>query len=213
MTAQGFAHFALYDLQLIALGILVLLYAIKIRQLIRLPMPAEGTAADRATTDGRAVAASYASILTPTALESTRQHWGRWLAFAGYHLGILVAILATFTIPFTPALMTKPVRVFCAATILIGLLAGFLKIAWRLTIPELRVISKPDDFFGLAVLQLWFLVAIPAILLDHIGWLTVYFVITALLLVYVPLSKISHYIYWFFSRYLIGQKYGRRGVF
>ena len=54
--------------------------------------------------------------------------------------------------------------------------------------------------------------AVPAILFDLSGWMIAYFIITALLLIYVPLSKISHYIYWFFSRYLFGMRYGRRGL-
>jgi hypothetical protein len=31
-------------------------------------------------------------------------------------------------------------------------------------------------------------------------------------LFYVPFSKISHYVYWFFARVLMGVRYGRRGV-
>ena len=38
------------------------------------------------------------------------------------------------------------------------------------------------------------------------------FVLTAFFLIYVPFSKISHYVYWFFARVLMGVKYGRRGV-
>ncbi|MCP4201990.1 MAG: hypothetical protein GY769_08660 [bacterium] len=212
MTRDALLTFVLYDLQLIALAIFVLLYAIKIRQLLRLPLPVEGGQADQKTPTGRAVAASYASILSPLAMESTRRHWRRWAVFAAYHVGIFVAITATFTIPFTPGLMTGSVRRAAAICITLGLLAGFLKIYWRLVLPELRSISRPDDFFGLTILQVWFAIAIPAVLLDHPGWLIVYFVMTALLLVYVPVSKISHYIYWFFSRYLFGRRYGRRGV-
>jgi nitrate reductase gamma subunit len=212
MTPDPFLSFVLYDLQLIALAVFILLYAIKIHQLLRLPLPVEGGQADQQTPTGRAVAASYASILSPLAMESTRRHWRRWVVFAAYHVGIFVAISATFTIPFTPGLMTKPVRWAAAVSIALGLLAGFLKIYWRLVLPELRSISRPDDFFGLTILQVWFAVAIPAVLFGRPGWLTVYFVMTALLLVYVPVSKISHYIYWFFSRYLFGRRYGRRGV-
>ena len=106
MTSGSFLHFALYDLQLLALAAFVILYAIKIRRLVRLPLPPEGSVSDRETPTGRAVAASYASLFSPLAMESTRRHWRRWVVFAAYHIGILVAITATFTIPFTPSLMT-----------------------------------------------------------------------------------------------------------
>jgi len=36
--------------------------------------------------------------------------------------------------------------------------------------------------------------------------------VTAVFLFYVPFSKISHYVYWFFARVLMGVRYGRRGV-
>ena len=68
MTRETLLHFALYDLQLVALTIFVLLYAIKIRQLLKLPLPAEGGKADQETASGRAVASSYASILSPLSM-------------------------------------------------------------------------------------------------------------------------------------------------
>jgi hypothetical protein len=36
---------------------------------------------------------------------------------------------------------------------------------------------------------------------------------TAVFLVYVPFSKISHYIYYPFTRTYMGRHFGRRGVF
>jgi nitrate reductase gamma subunit len=137
----------------------------------------------------------------------------RWTVFTVYHVGILAAIGATFTIPFLPRLMTEPVRWVFAISIGLAFIGGWLKLAWRLMKPEIRIISTPDDYFSLLVLQVWFFVAIPAILWEPHGWLVTYFVMTALLLIYVPLSKISHYIYWFFSRYFFGVRYGNRGVF
>jgi hypothetical protein len=39
-----------------------------------------------------------------------------------------------------------------------------------------------------------------------------YFLATAAFLFYVPFSKISHYVYYFFAHYLTGARYGWRGV-
>ncbi len=210
MGGEALQRFVVYELQTIALTIFVVLYAIKIWQLARLPVPKELPPARGSLP--RAVATSYASILVPWSMESTRKAWGHWLAFTVYHLGILLAILATFTIPFAPGIMTAPVRMAIAVVIALAFVAGALKLSWRIRRPELRLVSTPDDYFSLIALEIWFAVAVPAILFDLSGWLIAYFVITALLLVYVPVSKISHYIYWFFSRYLFGVRYGRRGL-
>jgi len=43
-------------------------------------------------------------------------------------------------------------------------------------------------------------------------WRFLYFLVTALFLIYVPFSKISHYVYWFFARAYLGVRFGRRGV-
>lgn len=210
MTSGSLQHFVLYDLQLVALSIFALLYGIKIWQLVRLPVPKELPPPLGNLT--RAVASSYFSIFNPRSMESTRKAWGHWLAFSVYHAGILVAILATFTIPFAPGVMTGGVRRISALLIGLAFVAGAFKLAWRLSRPEMRLVSTPDDYFSLIVLQVWFVAAVPAILFDLAPWLLAYFIMTALLLIYVPLSKISHYVYWFFARYLFGQRYGRRGL-
>jgi len=45
------------------------------------------------------------------------------------------------------------------------------------------------------------------------GILLAYFLLTAFFLVYVPFSKISHYLYYPFTRYYFGKSMGRRGVY
>ena len=148
----------------------------------------------------------------PWAMESSRRHFGRWLEFALYHVGALVAIVNTFTFPFTPQLMTPAVRWIFSVLIAPAILLGFLKLVRRIASPEYRIISTPDDYFSLASLQLFFGSAIMALLLDTPFWRLTYFLITAGFLFYVPFSKISHYIYFFFSHFLTGRRYGWRGV-
>ena len=58
----------------------------------------------------------------------------------------------------------------------------------------------------------WFVTAIPAVLTGGRKWLIAFFGITAALLIYVPFSKMSHYVYWLFARVYLGQRFGRRGV-
>ena len=44
-------------------------------------------------------------------------------------------------------------------------------------------------------------------------WLLGYFLLTAFFLVYVPFSKISHYIFYPFTRWYLGKTLGHRGVY
>jgi hypothetical protein len=203
-------EFVQFHLHTVALAIFLILYAIKIWQLVRLPLPPEGGPVQGNV--GKAVAVSYVSILNPWSMESTRRWWGRWLAFGVYHVAILTAIVCSFAIPFLPGAMIPQVRMAAALCIALGFVTGLIKLTWRLNKPELRFVSTPEDYFSLVILDIWFAVAIPALVFATPGWEISYFALTSLLLIYVPLSKISHYIYWFFARYFFGVRYGRRGV-
>lgn len=205
-----FLHFVKFELQIAALSLFGLLYALKVVQLLKLPWPKE--VAPRRGDERTGVAHSFATLVFPWMMTSTTQHWGRWLEFALYHLGAGAAILATFTIPFAPQLMTRAVNVVFAVLVAGALLVGFIKLWRRATAPELRVVSTPDDYFSLAAVEVFFFFTVMALLTEARGWMIAYFLITAAFLIYVPFSKISHYVYWFFARVFFGLRYGRRGI-
>ena len=93
-------------------------------------------------------------------------------------------------------------------------------VLWNSTIfgsPYMRAISSPDDYFSLALLTVWFFFGVLAVPNDTSGgveWhLLTFFMLTAFFLIYVPFSKISHYLYYPFTRYYLGKTMGYRGVF
>ena len=80
----------------------------------------------------------------------------------------------------------------------------------------MRLISTPDDYFSLFTLTVWFGIGIlcMAYITGHLegeGYLIAYLYATSFFLVYVPFSKISHYLYYPFTRYWIGKTLGHRG--
>jgi hypothetical protein len=80
----------------------------------------------------------------------------------------------------------------------------------------MRAISSPDDYFSLVLLTVWFLfgaLAAPNSTAGGEGPLLTFFVLTAFFLVYVPFSKISHYLYYPFTRFWLGRTLGHRGVY
>jgi len=80
----------------------------------------------------------------------------------------------------------------------------------------MRAISSPDDYFSLALLTVWFFSAflsVPNKPEQGETILLAFFFLTAFFLIYVPFSKISHYLYYPFTRYYFGKTMGYRGVY
>ena len=78
-----------------------------------------------------------------------------------------------------------------------------------------KLISTADDYFSLVLMTVYFAVAFFAIPNNYetSEWpLILFFVLTAFFLMYVPFSKIGHYLYYPFTRYFIGRTMGHRGV-
>ncbi len=207
---DSFLSFVKFDLQIIALSWLALAYLIKIYQILRLPRPRE--VAPGMGSQELGVIYSYATLFLPWSMESTRRHLWRWVEFAIYHLGAGAAILATFTIPFAPSIMTRDMSLAMAVLVAGAFVMGILKLWRRITSPDLRLVSTPDDYFSLAGVEVFFLFTFMALVTELPGWMKAYFISTAAFLFYVPFSKISHYVQWFFARAFFGLRFGRRGV-
>ncbi len=207
---DSFLRFVKFDLQIVALSWLVLAYVFKIYQILRLPRPRE--VALRKGSQELGVIYSYASLFLPWSMESTRLHLWRWIEFAIYHLGAGAAILATFTIPFAPSIMTREISLATAVLVAAAFVMGVLKLWRRIMSPGLRVVSTPDDYFSLAGVEVFFLFTVMALATGLAGWMKAYFITTAAFLFYVPFSKISHYVQWFFARAFFGLRFGRRGI-
>jgi nitrate reductase gamma subunit len=93
---------------------------------------------------------------------------------------------------------------------------GCYRLYRRFTHPVMRLISTPDDIFSLLLLTVFFFSAIwaaPNRPDQGEGPLLIYFFMTAFFLIYVPFSKISHYLYYPFTRFYFGRTMGHRGVY
>ncbi|MFC2038464.1 hypothetical protein ACFLUG_01675 [Chloroflexota bacterium] len=206
----GFSHFVEFELQIIALSWMAVMYIIKSIQLSRLPMSRERGPQQGNPSAG--VLTVYSRMFIPWSMESSKKHFWRWFEFGLYHIGAFIAILNTFTTPFAPSMMTVPVRILFAVLIAPAFLLGIIKLVRRFTDKALRMVSNVDDYFSVVTLELFFLSGVLALLLNTPLWNTTYFLIAAFFLFYVPFSKISHYIYFFFAGVITGSRYGWRGV-
>jgi nitrate reductase gamma subunit len=160
---------------------------------------------------------SLAAVAMPWAMESTRRDPWFYVQFATFHVGVASSIALSFVIPYAPdwlesAALVRLLQVAIGAAFVV---AG-IRMVRRVTNPVVRAISTPDDYFSLALLAVWFLLGVLAApnSTAHGEWpLVAYFLMTAFFLVYVPFSKISHYLYYPFSRFYLGRTLGHRGVF
>lgn len=201
--------------QYVCLGFMAFMYMIKIYQLMKKPGPPE-----KAELKGDRYAGavhSLANVLRPWGMESTRNNLYFYVEFAVFHIAVFLTIGSTFFIPLTPWLMTplvtKVIMVFMALAFLIGI----RRIIRRITDPKIRIISSPDDYFAITLMTVFFAVGFLAMWmwlkgLPETGFMWIFFLMTTFFLLYVPFSKISHYVLYPFGRVMFGQIFGGRGV-
>jgi nitrate reductase gamma subunit len=86
----------------------------------------------------------------------------------------------------------------------------------RFARPVLRLISSPDDYFSVMTITVWLFTGVlaQALLLGYLqgtNIMVVFLYTTSFFLIYVPFSKISHYLYYPFIRWYLGKTLGHRG--
>jgi nitrate reductase gamma subunit len=212
-------HFAEHRLQEVALIFMATVYTIRLIWLFRFKggrdrQPQTGS---DSTTPRKGILYSWVNIATPWAMESTRSNKLLYAQFVIFHVGVTAAIGLSFVIPYLPGLLNSIVlvRVFQVLTGA-AFIVGILRLFRRISDPYMRAISTPDDYFSLMLLTVWFFfatLAVPNNTENGEGTLLVYFIMTAFFLVYVPFSKISHYLYYPFTRLWFGKTMGHRGVY
>jgi nitrate reductase gamma subunit len=169
------------------------------------------------TSRAKGVIYSWLNVAMPWSMESSRKHFFMYAQFVIFHLGVVAAITLSFVIPYWPFLLEYPyviqiTQVFIAAAFVVGVLRIFRRFGSK----YLRAISSPDDYFSLVLLTVWFFfayLATPNNIAAGETIMLLYFYITAFFLIYVPFSKISHYLYYPFTRYYLGKSLGYRGSF
>jgi nitrate reductase gamma subunit len=216
---NGLLDFSQHRLQELALAFMALVYLVRIAWLLRFKPGGErqGQTGPPSTTPTRGILYSWAIIAMPWAMESTRKKFPLYLQFVIFHLGVAAAIALSFIIPYGPALLEHGLVVLALQAIMAAACAvGVIRMARRIGSQYMRAISSPDDYFSLGLLTCWLFSAVLAAPNDtaHAApLLLAFFLLTAFFLVYVPFSKISHYLYYPFTRYYFGKSMGYRGVY
>ncbi|MBM3284315.1 MAG: hypothetical protein FJY81_00405 [Candidatus Aminicenantes bacterium] len=147
--------------------------------------------------------------MLPWEKESAARHLPTYIAGMAYHAGIFAAIFFVLALAARvrlPEATVHLLRILMAA----GFLAGTGLLLKRAVHPRMRHISCPDDFGANLLVDVFLLTGILA------SWraavLPVFFIVAAATFLYMPLSKIRHCFFFFYSRLVFGSYFGRRGV-
>jgi len=203
------------EVQIVALAFMGTVYILRLIWMFKFKAGKEIT--DPVGNPRVGVAYSMMNVAMPWAMESARKNWSFYTQFVIFHIGVVAAISATFIIPFWPGAfeIKALVRIFQLA-LGAAFAVGIIRPIRRITSPTMRLISTPDDYFSLVLMSSFFASGVFAVPNEYEvseGPLIFFFIMTTFFLIYVPFSKISHYLYYPFTRYFLGKTMGHRGVF
>ncbi|HHS13669.1 MAG TPA: hypothetical protein ENN03_07895 [bacterium] len=131
-----------------------------------------------------------------------------WMGIA-YHLGSFVA-LAWLPVHFFEWRIPDSIMIVCAAVLIPSVFSGLIILIKRISVSSLRHLSSPDDYFSNALVTLFQAISSMALL----GIIPVFLVLSigGLLLMYIPVGKLRHVIFFLIARFFLSWFYGRRGV-
>ena len=137
-----------------------------------------------------------------------------------FHLGLFVVILLgtphmlvwKSLLGFGWPTLPLPIVDWLAAGAIVGMLVLLIN---RIIHPVLKLISGPAEYFA------WLMVFLPMVtgyMMTHHLWFqyealfSLHMLAVDALLIWIPVSRISHFIFYFFARAIHGQEFGKRGV-
>jgi hypothetical protein len=173
----------------------------------RLPFPKDRSIPKDSALHG--VLYAFTLGMAPWAKESTRRHWVAYLRGIAFHVGIFAGLAALLASPWFDR-VDPIIRVLFAIVTGFGAVLGAAGGIMRLVEHNLKAISTPDDHLSVWLVSL-FLASMTAALMAT-GFVPAMWVVAAAMMVYAPLGKIRHCIYFYFGRLFYGLHIGRRGV-
>ncbi|NMC78730.1 MAG: hypothetical protein GYA59_05160 [Chloroflexi bacterium] len=143
-----------------------------------------------------------------------------YLAGGLFHLGLFVVLLLWTAhmlvwkslLGFGWPTLPLPIVDWLAARAIIAMIALFIN---RLVNPVLRLISGPAEWLNLIFV---FLPMVTGYIMTHHLWFryevlfSLHMLSVDMLLIWIPLSRISHFMFYFFSKAIHGADFGKRAV-
>jgi hypothetical protein len=154
--------------------------------------------------------------MMPWEKESARRHLPTYFAGVVYHAGIFAALVCLFCAVFS-LMPPRPLLIVLCVALVAGGVCGAALLLKRVFSPTLRKLSCPDDYAANAIVTLFvILAAVRAWQL--VAWqgsppaARFFYGLSILMFLYVPVGKIRHCFFFFYSRVLLGIFFGRRSA-
>lgn len=147
--------------------------------------------------------------MLPWEKESAAKHIWTYIGGILYHVGILVAMLFLATVLLRislPATLLQAVRIL----LVIGVVSGVALLIKRILKQEMRSLSSADDYLANILVDLLLLSALATTFAETA--FIPFTVIAIIIFAYIPIGKLRHCAFFFYSRILFGEFFGRRGV-
>ena len=158
---------------------------------------------------GPAIKYSLTTAMSPKKKETAYLHLPTYTAGILYHIGTFLGFTCLILLFLNIELKNLMIYI---SSVIIGIsgICGFLIFLKRILSSKMRSLSNPDDYISNILVTGFQLLIVLVLLTD--GFYPVLFIFTTILLLYIPVGKLRHFIYFFSSRVHLGVFFGRRGV-
>ncbi len=147
--------------------------------------------------------------MAPWSKESTQVHALSYLRGIAFHVGIFAGLAVLLVSPWLAAFPFWLRALFALVTGL-GAMMGAAGGIMRITERNLAGVSTADDHVSVWLVTAW--LAITGVTLLAVNWLPAMWITSAVMLLWAPIGKIRHCIYFYFGRLFFGLHIGRRGI-
>jgi hypothetical protein len=204
--------------QWMALGALIICLAVLFMHLIRLIRHGKPLDYSRpAGKTGKAIRYAFTGAMSPARKESAFLHLPTYTAGLFYHIGTFLSMFLFFFI--IAGILPKGWILYSVAGFLcVSSISGISIFIKRIVKQELRSLSNPDDFISNLLVTLFqimtmMILPLPTVQLSNRPTVELsYYLIYTILMLYIPIGKLRHTVYFFAARYHLGYFFGWRGV-
>lgn len=153
---------------------------------------------------------SFTGAMSPGKKESAYLHLPTYTAGLLYHGGTFLAILL-FLITFFNLNFPEWFKYSASGLMLLSSLSGFGILMKRISKSMMRKLSNTDDYLSNFLVSSFQMLTVWLLLVDGTNQMG-YYLLASVLLLYIPVGKLKHMIYFFSARIQLGVFYGTRGT-
>lgn len=159
---------------------------------------------------GKGIQYSFTGAMSPSKKESAFLHLPTYTAGLAFHMGTFLSVFLVFLL-LADVVLPSFLAWGLAALLMAASACGLAILIKRIVKIGLRQLSNPDDYIS-NILVTGFQLITAIALIPGVSLKPLLFTWAGILLLYIPMGKLKHLMYFFAARRQLGLFYGRRGV-